>query len=235
MNQNSVFVLLFISPAFFVWPIARVIYNKILRMHTGISQKQGKSTALTFLFCFVISVWCMRFAVGYYCIASKNTELLTYGDHPLTLLEEGFNSAVHALQTFSMDEDYTAYLLDGKRMIEELCGKESRWVQVYGLYASLQNMAAPILGGAILLDMLASFYPKAKLRAYCYVFLWKKKIYFSELNEASLALAKDLCRPRKKRLSADCSLIILSLYLPMYTLTTRRMRKKRKCFWKQNG
>lgn len=110
----------------------------------------------------------------------------------LTWWEEIFNSLVHALQTFSMDEDYTEYILNGKKMLSTISGDNSMWIATYGLYASVLNFVAPIAGGAIIFEILASIFPKVRLQL-SHLAFWKEKYYFSELNDASLALAKSVC------------------------------------------
>ncbi len=151
------------------------------------------------------SVWCVRFAVGYYGILQAAPE-----EQSLTWAEELLNSFVHALQTFSMDEDYTAYILDGKSMMEALTAPGSAWVSAYGKYASLLNFFAPIAGGAIVFDILTGFFPRIRLWA-CSLAFWRKKYYFSELNEGSLSLAKSL-REEEHRLFCQPLLVFTDVY-----------------------
>ena len=143
---------------------------------------------LTFLM--LLSVWSLRYAVGYFTVLREgsNAELAWY--------EEIFNSIVHALQTVSMDEDYTDYIVNGKDMIRTLYSQDSWLVTGYGVYASLLNFLAPVLGGAFIFDVLISFFPVVRLRM-LELIPWKKKYYFSELNEQSLSLAKSLTDSRQ--------------------------------------
>lgn len=127
----------------------------------------------------LILVWLFRFWVGVYSINAANG---------VSKIEELFNSLIHALQTFSMDEDYTEYTLAGKELLES-------WDQpllsaVYGIVISILNVVAPVLGGALLLDILAGIFPGIRL----HFRIRKHKFVFSELNEASVALAEDICR-----------------------------------------
>lgn len=55
----------------------------------------------------------------------------------LTWLERVADSPLHALQTFSMDEDYTTYILSGKAMMEGIFGMGTAWAAVYGIFASV--------------------------------------------------------------------------------------------------
>lgn len=132
------------------------------------------------------SIWCLRFAVGLFMIYCPAP-----GEGVLNPLEEIFNSIAHTLQTFSMDEEYTAYILNGKQMIGIIAGFDTAWVWLYGLYASLLNFIAPIAGGAIIFEILASVFPRLRLW-FAHLARWKEKFYFSELNERSLALARNI-------------------------------------------
>ncbi|MBR2860901.1 MAG: hypothetical protein IKB86_03595 [Clostridia bacterium] len=136
--------------------------------------------------CLLGSVWSLRYAVGYFSIISS-----VGGEATLTWLEEIVNSLLHALQTFSMDEDYTGYILNGKEMLTAIFGENSYWPTVYGAYASFLNFVAPIAGGAIIFEIIASIFPTVKLWLLNFVFC-KDKYYFSQLNEGSLALAKSI-------------------------------------------
>ena len=109
----------------------------------------------------------------------------------LTWFEEIFNSIAHTLQSFSMDEDYTEYVLSGKKMMAAVAGAGSPWITAYGVYNSVLNVTAIIAGGAILFELLASIFPRVRLRM-SYMAFWREKYYFSELNEASVALAQSI-------------------------------------------
>lgn len=141
---------------------------------------------LMFSACLLLSIWCLRFAVGYFGLLQAGA-----GDVTLTWWEEVFNSIAHAMQTFSMDEDYTGYILAGKEMIRQILGRETYWEMVYGAYASALNFAAPIAGGAVIFEIVAGIFPRIRLWV-SYVMLWREKYYFSEINAASLTLAKSI-------------------------------------------
>ena len=131
------------------------------------------------------AVWCLRYAVGYFAIVTGVQEQL------LTKAEEIFNSAVHALQTFSMDEDYTSYIEQGKVMLIYLRGADHWSVDAYGIYAAVLNFVSPVVGGAVIFEILASVFPRLRLLL-LYLVFWKEKCYFSELNPDSLAMAASL-------------------------------------------
>lgn len=140
----------------------------------------------------IVSVWALRFSVGLYSVQKTG----------LTPLEELFNSFVHALQTFSMDEDYTDYIINGKLMADHLpvgfrglcCGT------FYGVYASFLNVVSPIAGGAIIFDILTSIFPMTTLlRKYAFAWLPRNIYFFSELNDRSVAMAKGLLEKHRKK------------------------------------
>ncbi len=192
-----IIALMSLSIAFWLVPSLIGIIKKILIKPSAKGcRKSGVSKMLLFSACLIGSVWCLRYAVGYYGIVTSESpaEELTWG-------EEIFNSLVHSLQTFSMDEDYTQYILDGKAMLRGIFGEDTALQTVYGIYASVLNFIAPVAGGAVIFEILASIFPKIKL-AISLLMLWRPKYYFSELNEASLALAKSIIGANTSALKA---------------------------------
>ncbi|MCD8105184.1 MAG: hypothetical protein LUF35_09330 [Lachnospiraceae bacterium] len=175
MNRlNSLIVLFPLCTAAVLLLAAPMIY--VFRF----SEMKNKKFALAAYV--LLLVWIARFLVGYLAgfVFSEESSGLSF-------VEEIMNSLIHALQTFSMDEDYTDYTVTGKHLLESV--GLSNWAIVYGFFMSLLNICAPILGGAILLDILTNLFPKFKLR-----FLSGKDVFvFSELNDASVTLAEDIC------------------------------------------
>ncbi|MBR5272810.1 MAG: hypothetical protein IKU25_05380 [Clostridia bacterium] len=154
---------------------------------------KGKSM-LVFIMILLAAVWCLRYPVGLYRTYNKpqNSTSAETADDGLHWSEEIVNSFIHSLQTFSMDEEYTDYLADGKQMVSELRENDSEaWVGAYSAYTSVINFVSPIVGGAIVLEVLANFFPSLRLW-----FVNKKKrkerYYFSELNEQSVALMNNI-------------------------------------------
>lgn len=124
--------------------------------------------------------------VGYYSVFNPPE-----GSIPLSPLEEFFNSLVHILQTFSLDEDYTAYITIGRKMMAAAFGEGAKSVDVYGVYAAVLNFLVPVAGGAIVFEIISEFSPRMRLLL-ANLRVWTKKYYFSELNDNSLALAKNI-------------------------------------------
>jgi len=189
MDSNQVIkTLLILSVVILVIPAVVWVIHRFKNPIGASYRKTRVSHMLVFSACLIASVWCLRYAVGYYGILCPEPETKV-----LSWWEEIFNSFLHTLQTFSMDEEYTEYILKGKDMILYVFGKDAVRAQTaYGVFASFLNFLAPIAGGAIIFDILASIFPKVRLYLSHVLLVWKKKYYFSELNSASLALAKSI-------------------------------------------
>lgn len=128
----------------------------------------------------LLLLWGSRFLVGIYCIWQ--------GQSSLSAGDTIFDSLIHALQSFSLDEDYTMYTITGKEALGDLFGFP--WDVVYGLVMSVLNVCAPILGGALLLDILTNAFPHIRL----YLAPRRHKFVFSEMNEAAMTLAEDIMK-----------------------------------------
>lgn len=172
-----------------VWVIYIISFIKYKYDNRPVGDKFAKSNinlTIVFYLCLITSIWALRYAVGYYNIVSALEDAVT-----LTWVEEIANSFVHTLQTFSLGESYNDYMFGGKEMMKAVFGENTRLTDVYGIYSSVLNMVAPIAGGAIILEILVSFFPKLKLQD-SYIKVWRDKYYFSELNKASLVLARSI-------------------------------------------
>ncbi len=188
-----VYFMLSISCLLLIFPVVCGIASWVRAKKRGGLRKVGVSRMLIVSGCLLGSVWALRYAVGYFGICFPELSTITPEKEfvGLTWFEEISNSLVHALQTFSMDEDYTAYIISGKTMLREMFGADAWWQKAYGIYASVLNAVAPIVGGAVMFEILASIFPKIRLWL-SHGKVWREKYYFSELNERSLALAKSI-------------------------------------------
>ncbi len=185
-QHNTLHILLALSVALLAFPIILFAIRKIFKCGKDKGKKSGVSPWLAFSAFLIGSIWCIRYAVGYYAIIADLED-----SSGLSRYEEFFNSIVHTLQTFSMDEDHAFYILNGRKMIASMFDN-SAWLQdVYGAYASILNTVAPIAGGAIIFEILASVFPKIRLSFWLFA-IWRDKYYFSELNEEALAILKAL-------------------------------------------
>lgn len=131
----------------------------------------------------------LRFAVNF-SVSKANA-----GESSLAVWEEIINSFFASLRTFSLEEGYADYVLNIKSAINALV-PAGHWSfsacsVLMVSYASLLNILAPIVGGAIIIEILASVFPKIKLRL-SYINFRRKKYFFSKLNAESLALAKSI-------------------------------------------
>ncbi len=192
--EKIIIALLISSVICLILPVAIFIVRMVIRhvKKGGDGIPTGFNRKLIIFSAFLIaSIWSLRFAVGYYQIITSN--------NVLTPFEEIFNSLIHTLQTFSMDEDYTAYITDGKAMMAGIFGEESVLISVYGIYATILNFVAPVAGGAIIFEILASVFPTIILRM-SYLAFWRDKYYFSELNERTIALIRSINKAYGKKI-----------------------------------
>ncbi len=189
--MNFIIALWIISGAILIIPGAIWLLRRIFAKPSCENRnKSGISSLLIFSAIVILSVWCNRYMVGFFRIVCESLPVDWYIDK-LTWYEEIANSLVHALQTMSMDEDYTVYLTAGKEMIAVIFPDHPRLVAAFSIQTSLLNVIAPIAGGAVLLDILAGIFPRLRLSLCLFFTFWREKYYFSELNEQSLALAKN--------------------------------------------
>ena len=108
-----------------------------------------------------------------------------------SVFSEIFNGVVNTLQTFSLDEDFEHYSTAGNRMIRSLTNNNDFAAGFYMLISSAINVIAPIVGGAFVLALISEIFPSVRLW-FSQVHFRKKKHYFSELNDRSLALAESI-------------------------------------------
>ena len=141
---------------------------------------------MVFSLVLLFAVWFLRFAVGNWCFGHPDP----MGDIPkMGWGRQIFNSFLHALQTFSMDESYTAYMENGREMLLDIF--KGHCYHLLVLYLSALNVIAPIAGGAFVFEILAGIFPQ--LRYTLSRFFWhKNRFYFTALNKQSLALAKSI-------------------------------------------
>jgi len=136
----------------------------------------------------LVLVFLARLFVGLFTCSPQDLGIENLGP-----VERFFDSMVHALQTFSMDEDYTGYLSAGKCALQ--AGGHPVWARVYGIVMSILNVCAPVLGGALLLEILSGIFPYIKIHLYPF----RHKFIFSELNDMTMTLAEDLYKEENYR------------------------------------
>lgn len=181
INTTEVYSLLIVSVCLFLFGAYYFfIHNKCFRN----SKHSFENRIMVFSAMLLIATWCMRYMIGI-------SGTLYSDGKALSRPEEFFNSLVHTLQSFSMDEDYTEYLTEGKELMRALFSQSSIMPSVYSVYVSILNVVCPIVGGAILFAILTSFFPRIKLW-FLTLLYWRPICYFSELNDASLSLARSI-------------------------------------------
>lgn len=154
------------------------------------NNKAGVSVALVFSVFLFFSIWMFKFAIGY-----SEAVVSADGTTQLAPLGEFVNSMFSALKTFSIEEEYDTYIIDVKELITkivpETCERLSTIQNVAMVYASILSLIAPFSGGVIIWKLISNIFPKIRL-------IWlrflknRPKYFFSELNSASLSLAKSI-------------------------------------------
>lgn len=134
-----------------------------------------------------ISMWCLQFLADYVnndCPAETWFELLAF-------------SFGHTLKSFGGDDNFLMGIKDVLSLLPNHQFFE------YRAFATLLAFCAPITSATILFEVFANFFPKFRLwfLRWCKI---KKKYYFSELNERSLALAKSILEKEN-----DCPPVIV--------------------------
>jgi len=125
--------------------------------------------------------------VGVYEVILSNSESLINAGY--NWVDEIFNSLIRTMQTFSLDENYFGSIAVGKELFFNEFN--SRFLsEFYGFFASVLNVCAPILGGAIILGLLTSIFPRIRL----FFMPFREKYVFSELNERAICLAEDIIK-----------------------------------------
>lgn len=140
---------------------------------------------LIFTISLTLSMWMLQ-----YVSDSHNPDYIQ-----TTLYERAALSFYHTLKAFGADDNF----LVGINYIEKLLG-DSVLKNGYRIYAVILGFIAPITSFTVFFEILANFFPKFRLWGLRY-FPPKKKYYFSELNERSIALAKSILDTEKWKVS----------------------------------
>lgn len=174
----------------FVIPCSIVVCVILILIAVLLWKKTRKRNLWITVYVFCI-VFALRLGVTFFGNLEAGDGLTT---QDLSVVEKLSDSCLHTLQTFSMDEDYTQYLLEGKRILKS-CGAEN-WGMIYGIFTSVMNLIAPMVGAAVIIDLITGFYPLLKIK----LCPRKHKLVFSELNEMSICLAEDIVRENYQKI-----------------------------------
>ena len=171
-----------------LWILGAVLFlvsvGTVVRTVHNPSNRSMKNRMIPVLLSIFGCTWALRAAVGVGSVFFMPEQLGL--DLPSSLFEILGDSIVHTMQTFSMDEDYTTYLTAGKKLLEWMGMPVASYI--YGVCVTILHVAAPVAGGAILLDLLCDFFPAMRYslqRAHT-------KYIFNELNDASILLAESI-------------------------------------------
>lgn len=176
------------SIVIFLIPFAAALIKYIIGLFKNPKKaKGGIGAAVLFSAFLALALCCLRYAAGITAIFAAGQPM------PMDYVQEIFRSLIGTLQNFGAGESYADYIAEMEQMIAAVVQDQSQWSNamhwVLMLYASLLSVLAPLASGAIIFEILASIFPRFKL-AVSQLAVWRKKYYFSELNAASLALAK---------------------------------------------
>ena len=209
--NGLILVLLGLALAFFISAIvAFYIQHKYKKWRT-LSQK------LVYPALFLIfSIFLLRFMVSTFDSPLSESKVELSEQSPeLNIFENILNSFVLTFQTFSLDEEYTQTIIDGKKIFMDCSwGKWTRLLQnIYGGLTALTNILAPVIFTAFLLALLISIFP-----IFRYNFSLKKKYYvFSELNERAIHLAENIMKIAEKENNKKFWKMPLIVFTDAYT------------------
>lgn len=137
-----------------------------------------------------LSVVFLKFPITYFDVKYCSEPIFDKSAN-LNTIEIIIDTIIHSLQTFSMDENYTEYIITAKELGEHI---GFRWTWFLGGYTAAVSLLAPAITCTVLFQIISQFFPEIK-----YHFSRKKERYFfSELNECSFYLAKSILENRKK-------------------------------------
>lgn len=170
-------ILAVLTPQFFSRSLAAasaLFYFTGLIWFFGLSRKQRSTKRLLVLtLAIVLAIVFFKWAE---LLGSESFSICTSLPTP-TLIE--------TMQSFSLDANYDS-------LLEPLPGVSGAWTRLTIWYKVLLFSSAPIVGGAILYDILAGISPELRL-----FFLGRRRLMvFSELNEKSVLLAESLAEKK---------------------------------------
>lgn len=185
-NTLMLYALLGISAVFFLWPLI----SGILRLFSG-TQRIGRrfSKVIGFSVCLLCSLWALWFAAEYYAILMGQSVSVWY--------EALLSGLFQAIDVFGVDGDYVDHIYAVRDMVGGLTEQNTVWIVVSSLYVSVLDFIAPIMGGAIFLELLVSVFPRVRFWVLRKV-ATRPKFYFSRLNKESVTLAKSVLQLPEK-------------------------------------
>ena len=194
-EQLIVLYLMAISVICFVFPFLYVVIKTKFMADKKRKSELGLMVIISLFL--VLSIWTLKCAIGYFSV-------VTAAPGELVLGEEVIKGFYETLRTFGLDEELKVYIENLKNMTAWLTPASSSFLTInQGIliaYAFMLTILAPVAGGAIIFEVIASIFPKIRL-FFLYRAYWRKKFYFSEINEISVALASEIFKKYSTRLS----------------------------------
>lgn len=191
-------VALLISIIALVCPFINAITSFFKRRKDGSPTKTFESLLLNFTICLTIAMWCNQFISELYgaVLLISDTDASVNFSGAIFIGEIIAGSFAGTLKSFGADDNFLSGIENIKILLRDVFVASDSVISGYSIIASIMAFCAPITGATILFELLSNFFPKIKFWALRYC-AFKKKYYFSELNERSLALAKSINKSAK--------------------------------------
>lgn len=154
-----------------------------------------ESKLVFFTICLTISMWSLQFLselYGAFVLATGENNV----SEKIFVWEIFASSFAGTLKSFGADDNFLSGMENIKMLLRTVFTANDRVISVYSVVASVMAFCAPITSATIFFEILSNFFPKVKFWFLRYCIL-RKKYYFSELNERSLALAKSITQSAK--------------------------------------
>ena len=198
MMEQKVTIILFLlglSVLLLVLPCIVAIIRAILRWLDKCepSSRGYKSKLFAISGFLVFSMWCFKYAL---CLSDIWLAPSADSISPIEALLHSFLASIH---DFGADYNLGSYLSDVKQTVGLIFDGKEGLISLCSYYAAALSVAAPIAGGAIIFEIIASIFPSVQMWL-SYFNVFREKYYFSELNENSLSLIKDIERAHKKKI-----------------------------------
>lgn len=182
-------VLIAASFVLFFFPI---VFWKIREKFQDFKRRKSDIAKILLFSTFLIfSIWCLKYAAVSYPVVSGGCT------DKMILIEKAFESLFEALRTLGVEDKYAEYITSLKEVVAGVTNDNTVVIYIIVAFASMLDFFAPFAGGALVFEILASIFPKVRLK-WMYLKFWQKKYFFSELNEASLTLAKGIMNSEKR-------------------------------------
>ena len=172
-----------------------MVYVAVLVLFLLRTKRKTNSKGIKFLPLFLIgaAVFCLRQGITDAFLASKEIQMVDEN--------KVFFALIETLRTFALDGSYSEVMSVVSAVYNSMA---------INIYTSLLFILAPVTGGALIIEVVASIYPRIRFVICNRLFVWKEMHYFSELNDSSLALAKSL--RNSKNSFTRCCIVFTDVY-----------------------